>query len=359
MPSLIAIVAGGTGGHVIPALSIANAFARQGHKILWLGTETGIEHRLVPEAGYEFISVPIVKVSGQGLANRFKLPAKMLSAVRQLRATLKEKKPDLVVAMGSYVSVAPALAAKSLKIPLVIHEQNAVAGRANRLLSRFASRVLYAFPEAFEPSKRMVITGNPVRPEIKSTVSRIPKATIGPLNILIIGGSQGADALNKMVPMTLARFPLMLRPKVWHQAGAHDVEALHLEYKKANIDARVCSFIDDMSEAYAWADVMIARAGAMTIAELTTVGLPSILVPYPYASDNHQLKNAQHLENKGAAVVLEEKHLSSGMLYEELLSMVQNPQRRMQLQENAKQLSAVNATKEVVKQCIEVIRVST
>lgn len=359
MAKVVAIIAGGTGGHVIPALSIAAALTEKGYEIVWLGSEHGIEQKLVPNVGYPLFTIPIYKLNKKSLKSWLEFPLALRTGIAAAKQVFRRYKPVLVIGMGSYISVPGALAAKRCGIPLVLHEQNAIPGQANKLLSRFARRVLSAFPNAFEASKKVFHTGNPIRQKLLGApLYKARTQDSIPLKVLIVGGSQGASVFNKIVPNTISRFEIGLRPRVWHQVRSEDIDSVRAAYRQHNIDARVEPYIEDMSAAYHWADVVIARSGAMTVSEIMAIGMPSILVPYPWAKDNHQYYNAKMLADEGASILMEQNKFDEATLYQHLKQLTQMSQRLLQMSNAAKSLGKREATTEVVSHCIEVISVS-
>ncbi|MBT8096763.1 MAG: undecaprenyldiphospho-muramoylpentapeptide beta-N-acetylglucosaminyltransferase [Woeseia sp.] len=312
----ILVMAGGTGGHVYPALAVANALREQSRDVVWLGTRRGIEARVVPAAG-----IPIEWVSVQGLRGKGRLtmllaPLKLLRALWQSLRIVARHRPAAVLGMGGFVSGPGGLAAWLLRRPLIIHEQNAVSGVTNRLLACLARVVLQAFPGSFSARVNARTVGNPVRAEIAAVP---PPATrwdgrSGSLRLLVLGGSQGALALNRAVPAALGLLAAEMRPEVRHQAGERTVAVARESYKAAGIDARIDEYIEDMAAAYAWADLVICRAGALTVAEICAVGLPAIFIPFPAAVDDHQTVNARGLVSVDAALVVQEADLSPAVL---------------------------------------------
>ncbi|MBT8084341.1 MAG: undecaprenyldiphospho-muramoylpentapeptide beta-N-acetylglucosaminyltransferase [Woeseia sp.] len=312
----ILVMAGGTGGHVYPALAVANALREQSRDVVWLGTRRGIEARVVPAAG-----IPIEWVSVQGLRGKGRLtmllaPLKLLRALWQSLRIVARHRPAAVLGMGGFVSGPGGLAAWLLRRPLIIHEQNAVSGVTNRLLACLARVVLQAFPGSFSARVNARTVGNPVRAEIAAVP---PPATrwdgrSGSLRLLVLGGSQGALALNRAVPAALGLLDAEMRPEVRHQAGERTVAVARESYKVAGIDARIDEYIEDMAAAYAWADLVICRAGALTVAEICAVGLPAIFIPFPAAVDDHQTVNARGLVSVDAALVVQEADLSPAVL---------------------------------------------
>ncbi|MGB5581124.1 MAG: undecaprenyldiphospho-muramoylpentapeptide beta-N-acetylglucosaminyltransferase [Woeseia sp.] len=312
----ILVMAGGTGGHVYPALAVANALREQSRDVVWLGTKLGIEARVVPAAG-----IPIEWVSVQGLRGKGRLtlllaPLKLARALWQSLRIVARHRPAAVLGMGGFVSGPGGLAAWLLRKPLIIHEQNAVSGATNRLLARLARVVLQSFPGSFSARVNARTVGNPVRADIAAVAQpalRL-KGRNGKPRLLVLGGSQGALALNRVVPAALALLPREERPEVRHQAGSRTLDIAREAYRAAAVDARVDEFINDMAAAYAWADLVICRAGALTVAEISAVGLPAIFIPFPAAVDDHQTANARGLVDADAAVIIQESELSAEML---------------------------------------------
>lgn len=345
--SKIMIMAGGTGGHVFPGLAVAQVLREQGHEIAWLGTANGIEARLVPAANIPLHFLSVVGLRGKGLAHLIKAPFKIIAALMQALSILRKEKPACVLGMGGFVAGPGALAAKFLGIPLVIHEQNAIAGTTNRLLSGLANRVLQAFAGTFEPSKKAQTVGNPVRKQlpIKQAESH------DKLQVLVVGGSLGAQAINQVLPEVAKA---MADVAIWHQTGKDQEQSVQAAYGDF-ADVRVSAFIDDMAAAYAWADVVICRAGAMTVSEIAAVGLPAIFVPYPYAIDDHQTANANILAKQNAAIVLPQAEMSSDKLVGYLRDFQQNPEKTRQMAANAAQLGVRDAAETVANVCLELI----
>ncbi len=296
----IMIMAGGTGGHVFPALVVADRLRAGGWPVVWLGTRQGIEARLVPAAGYEIEWLAVRALRGKGAAAWLIAPFRLLTAVVHALGILRRRRPAAVLGMGGYVTGPAGIASWLSRRPLVVHEQNSVAGLTNRILARVARRVLTGFPHTLARGEWI---GNPVR----GSISAIPDPAArladrdGPLRVLVLGGSQGARALNRVIPAAVASIPPTRRPEVRHQCGARLLEEARAAWSSAGIDVEPVAFIDDMAEAYAWADVVVCRAGALTVAELAAAGVASILVPFPAAVDDHQTGNARFLADDGAA----------------------------------------------------------
>jgi UDP-N-acetylglucosamine--N-acetylmuramyl-(pentapeptide) pyrophosphoryl-undecaprenol N-acetylglucosamine transferase len=319
------IMAGGTGGHVMPALAVAESLRGEGWRVVWLGTREGMEARLVSERGFEMAWVDFAGVRGKGVLSLALLPLRILRAFWQALRAIRRIRPNVVAGLGGYVAFPGGMMASLLNKPLAIHEQNAVAGMTNRVLACLADRVLLGLPGAFaNPVDRPIPcgkvaaewVGNPVRAEIAA----LPEPTqryagrAGPLRMLVVGGSLGAQALNETVPLALALLPAEARPEVRHQAGARNIEALKANYAAAGVAAECLAFIDDMAAAYAWADLVICRAGASTVAELAAAGVAAALVPYPHAVDDHQTRNARFLADAGAAWLMPQSGLDAAVL---------------------------------------------
>lgn len=316
-PHSLLIMAGGTGGHVFPALAVARMMRDKGWTVTWMGTAKRMEAKIVPAQGIPIDYITIEGLRGRGKLSLLLAPFKLLKATWQAWRILLARRPAVVLGMGGFASGPGGLAAWLGSVPLLIHEQNAIPGMTNRFLSQIATKVCISFPDTL-PGTGAVLTGNPVRADILDLPIpglRYHSRTL-PLRVLVLGGSLGAQALNAVVPEVLQYIPLEDRPEIWHQSGEkHFDETLQL-YKEAHVEAHVVPFIEDMNQAYLWADYVICRAGAMTIAELTAVGLPAILVPYPYAVDDHQTKNAQLMVDAGAAVLIQQKDLTATSLLE-------------------------------------------
>jgi len=313
MGGCVLIMAGGTGGHVFPALAVADELRARGLNVVWLGTRRGLESSLVPKAGIEMEWVNVAGLRGKRAQDLLMAPFQVTRALWECVAVLRRRRPMVALGMGGFVAGPGGVASRMLGVPLVIHEQNAIAGLTNRLLARLAVRVLQAFPGAFAEAARVATVGNPVRAQITRLAlpaERFAQRT-GPLRLLVIGGSLGAQALNETVPQTLALIPSPYRPEVMHQTGTRNLEDAQRCYAQAGVAAQVVPFIDDMAQAYAWADMVVCRAGAMTVSELACVGVASVLVPYPHAVDDHQTHNAAFLVRAGAADVIQQSQLDA------------------------------------------------
>ncbi len=353
MPGNVLIMAGGTGGHVFPALACAREFQARGYQVHWLGTPRGIENELVPAAGLPLHLIQVSGLRGKGKLSLLKAPLQLIKALWQARKVVRELQPVCVLGMGGYVTGPGGLAAKLCGAPLIIHEQNAVAGTANRSLVPFASRVCEAFPNTFGASAKRRTTGNPVREELFLETPRAALANRR-ARLLILGGSLGAEPLNKLLPEALAQVPVQLRPELFHQAGKQHAEITGERYRAAGVEAQVAPFIKDMARAYAWADLVVCRAGALTVSELAAAGLPSLLVPLPHAIDDHQTRNADYLASEGAAVLLPQRSTDAATLAAQLTEVLMQPERLNDMARTARRLAKPDATRSVVDICLEV-----
>ncbi|HSX87979.1 MAG TPA: undecaprenyldiphospho-muramoylpentapeptide beta-N-acetylglucosaminyltransferase [Pseudomonas sp.] len=351
----VLIMAGGTGGHVFPALACAREFKARGYSVHWLGTPRGIENELVPAAGLPLHLIDVSGLRGKGKLSLLKAPFQLLKALLQARKVLRELQPVCVLGMGGYVTGPGGLAARMNGAPLIIHEQNAVAGTANRSLAPFASRVCEAFPDTFGASDKRRTTGNPVREEL---FLETPRDALGKrrARLLVLGGSLGAEPLNKLLPEALALVAAELRPEVFHQAGKQHDGVTTERYAAAGVEAQVAPFIKDMARAYAWADLVVCRAGALTVSELAAAGLPSFLLPLPHAIDDHQTHNAGYLAREGAAVLLPQRSTDAATLAAQLTEVLMHPERLNSMAGTARRLAKPDATRTVVDICLEVAR---
>lgn len=319
-PVKVMVMAGGTGGHVYPALAVAHELVRRGHAVTWMGTPDSFESRVVPAQGIALDTVRIGGLRGKGATTLLLAPLKLLRGLIDAWRVLSRRSPAVVLGMGGYAAGPGGLVARLRGIPLVIHEQNAAAGLTNRLLARIASRVLEAFPGTFA---RATTVGNPVRAPILAVPEPGQRLAgrAGRARVLVVGGSQGARALNERLPAALAMIPEADRPEVRHQAG-RTLGIAQAAYAKAGVQASVEAFIDDMAAAFAWADLVVCRAGASTVAELAAAGCASLLVPFPAAVDDHQTKNGEYLVARGAAVMIAERDLDARRLAETLTGLL-------------------------------------
>lgn len=353
MPGNVLIMAGGTGGHVFPALACAREFQARGYTVHWLGTPRGIENELVPQAGLPLHRIEMSGLRGKGLLSLLKAPLLLAKALWQARRVMRELQPVCVLGMGGFVTGPGGWAARLAGVPLIIHEQNAVAGTANRSLVPFAARVCEAFPDTFAASARRRTTGNPVREELFLETPRQRLAGRQP-RLLVLGGSLGAEPLNKLLPAALAQVAGELRPQVYHQAGKQHAEVTRERYREAGVEAEVQPFIKDMARAYAWADLVICRAGALTVSELAAAGLPSLLVPLPHAIDDHQTRNAEYLAKAGAAVLLPQHATDAAALAAQLTEVLMHSEKLEAMGASARRQAKPDATRTVVDICLEV-----
>jgi UDP-N-acetylglucosamine--N-acetylmuramyl-(pentapeptide) pyrophosphoryl-undecaprenol N-acetylglucosamine transferase len=347
MQKPILVMAGGTGGHVFPALAVAENLRQRGEHIVWLGTRNGIEARVVPAADFAIEWLSVQGLRGKGVGTLLLAPFRLLRACWQALRILRRIRPRAVLGMGGFVSGPGGLMAWLLDIPLFLHEQNSIIGLTNRLLSRFATRCYFAFPEAAAKLPGSECIGNPVRAslaDMDDPAARLQARIKAPLQLLVIGGSLGAATLNRVLPEAIACLDRDLRPVVRHQCGEIHVETCEQNYAEARVDAEVVSFIEDMREAYAWADLVVCRAGALTIAELGAAGLASLLIPFPYAVDNHQYHNARFLEQANAAQIMPEADLSAESLALKLQFFQQNREALVEMACNARAGFRADAT---------------
>ena len=349
----ILVMAGGTGGHVFPGLAVADFLHAQGWRVVWMGNPEGMEARLVPKRGYEMAWVRFAALRGKGLLRMLLLPLSLLRAFWQALRALSHVQPNVVLGMGGYVTFPGGMMAALSGRPLVVHEQNAVAGLANRVLAGVADRVLSGFPDVV---KKGEWTGNPVRAEIAALPQPAQRyaAREGRLNVLVVGGSLGAQALNDAVPRALTLLAPEARPRVTHQSGAKQIDALRAAYALAGLEAELVDFIDDMAARYAAADLVICRAGALTIAELAAAGVASVLVPFPHAVDDHQTGNARFLAEAGAAILLPQSELAPEKLASLLGELTR--EKLAAMAEQARALAKPDATRAVAQACMEVAR---
>jgi len=350
----VLVMAGGTGGHVFPGLAVAGALAREGVPVAWLGTRRGLEARLVPEAGIPMNFISVGGLRGKGWATRLLGPIRISWAVLQSLAVMLRLRPRAVLGMGGFVTGPAGVAAWLTRRRLVIHEQNAIAGLTNRLLSRIATRVLEAFPDSFPEGCSSLTVGNPVRPEIAAIEppERRLAERHGRPRLLIFGGSQGALRLNQVVPSAIALLPTQLRPEILHQTGERTVDTALEAYRAVGVEAEVRPFIDDMAAAYAWADLAVCRAGALTVTELAAAGLGAILIPFPSAVDDHQTRNAGYLVRLGAARLIQERDLTPDMLAGTLQPMLADSALRRHMAVAARRAARPDALDRIVRICL-------
>jgi UDP-N-acetylglucosamine--N-acetylmuramyl-(pentapeptide) pyrophosphoryl-undecaprenol N-acetylglucosamine transferase len=353
------IMAGGTGGHVFPALATARVLRERGFDIVWLGTQRGIEARLVPAQGIPVEWLSVSGLRGKGLLTLLAAPFRLALALVQAIRAVRKHAPQVVLGAGGFVSGPGGVAAWLLGRPLVVHEQNAVAGLTNRVLARLASRVLEGFPGSFGKGVRAERVGNPVRPEIIAIAppERRYAGREGRARLLVFGGSQGAQRLNAVVPAALAELPADVRPDVLHQTGARGLDDTIKAYRSRGIEADVRAFIDDMAGAYGWADLAVCRSGALTVAELAAAGVPAVLVPFPAAVDDHQTRNAEFVVKQGAAVLLPESALTPNTLAGTLRDLLAGGRPRFERMAQAARSAAItDADQRLADACVAVAK---
>ncbi len=354
----IMIIAGGTGGHIFPALAVAKHLAAAGHQISWLGARYGMEAKLVgPHFPIDFIEMEGVRK--RGWQAKVLAPWRLIKAILAARQIIKTRQPRVILAMGGYVAAAGGVAAFLTRVPLVIHEQNARAGLSNRCLAVLASKRLQAFPQSFSSRWHADTVGNPVREAfwlLADPLERYRDHAQGPLRVLILGGSQGARAINQAVVAALNVYPQLKDLTIWHQAGEKDLPAMRAAYDDLSVDVTLTAFIEDASAAYGWADLVICRAGAMTVSELAAAGVASLLVPYPEAVDNHQFYNAKFLADPGAGLLIEQKSLTAAAIVEALTRFVANRRDLLIMAQAARQIAQRSATDRVAEACLKFIQ---
>ncbi|WP_394172667.1 undecaprenyldiphospho-muramoylpentapeptide beta-N-acetylglucosaminyltransferase [Thalassotalea litorea] len=371
----ILIMAGGTGGHIFPGLAVADYLTAQGWQVHWLGTAARMEAQVIPKYGYDISFIDIAGLRGKGIRSWLSAPGKIITSVKQSLAVLEQVKPDVVLGMGGYASAPGGLASKIKGIPLVLHEQNAAAGLSNRMLAKIASKVLAAFPGAFERHVNVEVVGNPVRADIiallqgkgeqhkdpaeqSATEQSLESLAQGAGNktskkILVVGGSLGAKVLNDTVPAAVKELPAG-SVSIWHQTGAGHLQSVQANYRSVEphfSDVKITEFIEDMAEAYRWADVVICRAGALTVSELALSSKPAIFVPLPHAVDDHQTKNAMFLVNSGAAILLPQSELTAAALAQQLTSLFSSEQNLLNMSKASLAAATPDATEHVSKIC--------
>lgn len=371
-PTLL-VMAGGTGGHIFPGLAVAQKLKKEGWKIHWLGTADRMEAEIVPANGFEISFITISGLRNKNLMAWIKLPFKLINSLLQALRVIRTVKPDVVLGMGGYASAPGGFAAWLMKKPIVVHEQNAAAGLTNRLLARIATKVCCAFPNAFNENIKAQVVGNPLRTSIGKKViadklslksdELIDKKSSH--NILVVGGSLGAQVLNVTVPESFARLSQnnainteALPFNIWHQTGKgneYQVSQAYLQLGVANSQVKVTAFIDDIGEAYQWADVVICRAGALTVSELAMAAKPAIFIPLPHAVDDHQTKNAQYIVSRGGAILIKQKELTSEQLAQQLHTLFNEPNTLKQMAESAFAAADAEATNKVADICQQLV----
>ncbi|HDY85431.1 hypothetical protein LCGC14_0551160 [marine sediment metagenome] len=355
MTTRVLIMAGGTGGHVFPALAVAGELRSRDCDVFWMGTANGIEAKLVPAAGYPLTYINVKGLRGNGMMGWLLAPFKLVKAVFEAITAIKKIKPDVVLGMGGFASGPGGFAAWLLRVPVVIHEQNAIPGMTNRLLAKFAKQILEGFTQSFDTSQEAVWVGNPVRASIEAIAAPDSRFAnrVGPIRLLVLGGSLGAKALNNVVPQAIALADETNLFEIKHQSGERHFVPCQQNYNAANIKADVTPFIADMTSAYAWADLVICRAGALTIAELAASGVGAILVPYPYAVDDHQTHNASALMTSGAAILMPEDTLTAEGLFKQLSVFINDREQLLNMANAARSQAKLGTAKVVADICLK------
>ena len=354
------VMAGGTGGHVYPALAVAHEMQARGWEVFWLGTRSGLEARVVPEAGFDMIWLSMSGLRGKGMLRVLLTPLMLLLTFYQSLKAILARRPDVVLGMGGYTAFPGGMMASLMGRPLIVHEQNSIAGLTNRILACLADRVLTAFPAAFKGDRDKPLpcrkadtlwVGNPLRAEIACLAGEAYRyaGREGPLRLLVVGGSLGAAALNSLLPQALALIPPAQRPQVVHQSGRQHQQVLKANYAAAGVDADIRDYIEDMATLYEWCDLAVCRAGAMTVAELACAGVPAVLVPFPFAVDDHQTTNARFLSEAGAGWLMQQRELSA----EKLAGLLQSLDREVlaAMSQRAQALAKPQATGAVADVC--------
>ena len=349
MSKTILIMAGGTGGHIFPALAVAHKMREAGWRVVWLGNPDGMEARLVPQHGFEMVWVKFSALRGKGLLRKLMLPFNLLRGFWQGLKAIRQVRPHVVLGMGGYITFPGGMMAALTGVPLVLHEQNSVAGLANKVLAGVADKIVTGFPDVLPKGQWL---GNPVRPEIANLPAPAERFAerSGPLRVLVIGGSLGAQALNEVIPQGMAQLTEAELPQIVHQAGEKHIDTLKANYAAVGVQAHCVPFIEDMQGAYEWADLVICRAGALTVAELAAAGVASILVPFPHAVDDHQTSNTKFLVHAGGAFLLPQNELTP-----DAIALIRNYARGqlLEMAEKARSLAKPDATADVATLCAE------
>lgn len=349
------MMAGGTGGHVFPALATARQLQDKGHEVFWLGSRGGMEERLIGETDIPLSLIQVSGLRGKGGLALLMAPFRLMRALGQAFTIVRTIRPHCVIGMGGFVTGPGGLSAWLNRVPLVIHEQNAIAGMTNRILVRFAHTVLEAFPGSFGTTVVTRCTGNPVRQDLAELAEPDQRMSgrAGALRLLVVGGSLGAQVFNRALPAALAQMPEAERPTVRHQCGEKNIEEADEAYRDHGVDASVEPFIKDMAEAYGWADIVLCRSGALTVSELCVAGVGAVLVPFPHAVDDHQTRNAQQMVNAKGAILIPQPKLSADLLAETLTDLGKDRRRILDMAKAAKTLARPDATERVVNYCLE------
>ena len=351
----VLIMAGGTGGHIFPGLAVADLLRQRDIPVRWLGAKGGMETQKVPAAGIDLDVVEITGLRGKGKMRWIRMPLMLIKAVWQARKLLEANRPGCAISFGGYAAAPGGIAAWTKGIPVVVHEQNRIPGLTNQLLTRFSRKILQGFPGTFPLETRAINCGNPVRSDVEAIEE--PKKRFAdrssPVRILITGGSQGAQVLNQVIPEALARLPGYLSVEIRHQAGGNRLEEAQQAYATAGVSAKVEPFIDDMAEAYAWADLVICRSGALTVSELAAAGLGAVLVPFAHAVDDHQTRNAEYLSSAGAAIIISQKSMDAKTVANALAPIISDRNTLLSMAVAARSMTLPRAAEKVVEACSE------
>jgi len=347
MTKKLMVVAGGTGGHIFPGIAVAEYLKQQGWQVVWLGTADRMEAQVVPKHDIAIRFIEVKGVRGNGLKRLFVAPFMVLKAIWQARKVMQQERPDVLLGMGGYVTGPAGIAAKSLGIPLIVHEQNAVAGLSNKLLAKMANKVCAAFPSAFEDGVATLV-GNPVRRNVSAIGHQFESEHC---KILVVGGSLGASALNEQLPAVFAELQQVKPLSIWHQTGKGQLGGVTEQYNKLALEAKVEQFIDDIDLAYAWADIVVCRAGALTVSEIAAAGKMALFIPFPHAVDDHQTANAGYLVDNQAALLLQQRDMETEVLVNMLRPYVENNELISEMAVRAKALAKLDATEQVANFC--------
>lgn len=362
----VLVMAGGTGGHIFPGLAVADYLKAKGWQVRWLGTPGRMEATLVPEHGYDIDFIDVVGVRGNGIKRLLMAPFMVIKSIRQASKVIDEFKPDVVVGFGGFASGPGGIAAWLKRVPMVLHEQNAIAGVTNSILAYFAKSVLMAFPNTFEPKHKARLVGNPVRAEIAQLAAELTGKKVKEqdnnahkINILVVGGSLGAKVFNDDLPAILAGTELQWQLNIWHQTGksrSNDDIAAKVEknYRDSGFtELKVTEFIADMAKAYQWADLVICRAGALTVCEVAAAGKAAVFVPFPHAVDDHQTLNAKWLADEHGAIIVQQRDLHQPAVLGELTELLSSENEIIKMGEKAQSIAIIDATEQVAHCCIE------
>ncbi len=350
----VLLMAGGTGGHIFPALAVAQSLQKRGHRVVWLGSEDSMEERLVPQYGITLETIPMKGIRGKGLIRKLTMPFMLIKCVQAAKKVIRKHNIDAVAGFGGFVTFPGGLAAKLLRVPIIVHEQNAVAGLANKRLAKWATRVLYAFPKAF-PVHRNGLVGNPVRADIATLPEPQQRFSqrSGRLKIAVIGGSLGAQALNRLLPEAFSLLPEEQHPELLHQCGRGQAASVQNDYDARGIHAKCCDFVEDMTAVYRDSDILICRAGALTIAELTAAGVGALLIPFPHAVDDHQTANARYMVSAEAGLLLPQAQLDAAKLAAVIANL--NREGCLKWAQNARKLALPHSADDVAEAILSVL----